>query len=318
MKIPVINGEQQLVNNPSVLERIIGQKEAKNKLAFFIKSSSVKNCMPTLLFSGSQGLGKTYTAYKVAEALGRELIDVNCRTIITANDFMEKVIFSRVCGTTTKTILMDEAQQLSDEVSTILLTLLNPSTSHVNHINYKSGQLEWDLNKINVIFATTDAYRLPRALVNRCTEIYFKLYSNEELFRILKSYTGNVTLGVSLQKELAYACRGRARDAFILSDYINRYCAMYNVNVFGKDGWAEVKDVMGLCPCGLKSQEVALLRVVEDNSPISLNNLAIKMGVNTFNIEDEIEPRVRELGFIESGTRGRVLTNEGKKYLETA
>lgn len=313
----LINGVKAEVKNLSVLENVIGQDEARNKLAFFIKSNSDKNCLPTFLFSGSQGLGKTYTAYKVAEAMGRELVDVNCGTIVTANDFMEKVVIGRIQGDTRKILLLDEAQKLSYEVCTILLTLLNPNDKHTNCITYNGIGIEWDMNKVNVIFATTDAYKLPRALVNRCTEIYFRLYSNKELFNILKSYLGNVKIGVSLKKELAYACRGRARDAYILSTYINRYCDMYGVNVFGNDGWDEVKGVMGLYPYGLKSQEVELLRVVKSGFPISLNGIAMKMGLNTFNIEDEIEPRVRELGFIESGTRGRVLTDIGRKYLET-
>ena len=319
MNIQIVGNVKGDVKNVSVLENVIGQNEAKNKLAFFLKSNSDKNCLPTFLFSGSQGLGKTYTAYKVAKALGRELIDVNCGMIVTANEFIQKVVIDRLCADTGtyKILLLDEAQKLSYEVCTILLTLLNPNDKHVNYITYNGYNIEWDLSKINVIFATTDAYKLPRALVNRCTEIYFRLYSHDELFNILRSYLGKIKIGTGLRKALAYACRGRARDAYILSTYINRYCDMYNVNVFGVDGWKEVQEVMGLYPYGLKSQEVELLKVISKGFPISLNGIAMKMGLNTSNIEDEIEPRVRELGFVESGTRGRVLTNEGKKYLET-
>jgi Holliday junction resolvasome RuvABC ATP-dependent DNA helicase subunit len=73
----LISNAKNEAKNLSVLDKVIGQDEARNKLSFFIKSNSDKNCLPTFLFSGSQGLGKTYTAYKVAEALGWQPLTEN-------------------------------------------------------------------------------------------------------------------------------------------------------------------------------------------------------------------------------------------------
>ena len=311
--VPLVIENSLPVINPSVLENIIGQDNARKKLSFFIRSITKDHGMPTFLFTGSQGLGKTYTAHKVAEALNRELIDINCGIISTSEDFIQKVIVDRVYGENAKTILFDEAQKLSYDISTLLLTLLNPNKEHKNHIRYRNLDLEWDLNKINVIFATTDAYKIPKALLNRCTEIYFCLYTNDELFTILQNYLKDISFSEELSEELAYACRGRARDAYILSTYIDRYCQMNDSKLFTVDAWREVKTIMGLHSYGLKSQEVEMLKILKVNSPMSLNNISIKMGLNTFNVEEEIEPRIRELGLIENGTRGRSLTKKGMK-----
>ena len=52
--------------NLEVFKTVIGQPEACKKLGFFIDSHSEATPFPTMLFSGSQGLGKSYMAKKVA------------------------------------------------------------------------------------------------------------------------------------------------------------------------------------------------------------------------------------------------------------
>jgi Holliday junction resolvasome RuvABC ATP-dependent DNA helicase subunit len=152
--------------------------------------------------------------------------------------------------------------------------------------------------------------------LNRCVEIYFHLYSNEELFLILEHYLPNIAITCN-HEDIAYACRGRGRDAFLLAQNIKRYCGMNEVSALDQKGWKEIKNIFGIYPMGLNTQEIELLKIIAKDEPISSNNLAVKMGVNIQNIESEIEVRPRELGLIESGTRGRVLTDTGKVYLKT-
>ena len=102
----------------------------------------------------------------------------------------------------------------------------------------------------------------------------------------------------------------------MLSQKIQRYCTMYKLNTFGNKGWKDIKDVFSIHHLGLKTEEVSLLKVIGIAGQISSSNLAVKLGVNVSNIESEIEVRPRELGLIENGTRGRRLTDEGKKYME--
>lgn len=302
------------VNDSSVFNTIIGQEEVKKKLVFFVKSHSDVMPIPTFLFTGSQGLGKSFMANKIAVATGRDIVEVNCGTVSTSKDFVERILFEKVAGSTPKTIFLDEAHKLTPEISTFLLTMLNPNEENVNRVAYGNLMVEYDFVKINTILATTDAYKIFRPLLNRCVEVYFNLYENNDLYNILRKYLPDIDLACNVD-DIAYACRGRARDAFILSQNIKRYCSMTKKIVFEEGDWNEVKIVFGIHDLGLNSQEIRLMSEVADSQPVSSTNIAIKLGVSVQNVESELELRPRELGLIENTARGRILTDKGVAYL---
>ena len=312
---PLVTEDTSIVKGSALFGNVIGQSESRKKLSFFVDSHSKSTPFPTMLFGGSQGLGKSFMSQKVADSLGRELIEVNCATIMSSKDFVEGILIKKVAGGLPKTILMDEAHVLSTDITTDLLTLLNPNKSNKNYLSYNNWNIEYDFARINMIFATTDTHKMFKPLVNRCEEIYFYLYSNEELFNILCHYLPDIKV-ICDKEDIAFACRARARDAYLLSQKIQRYCTMYKLNTFGNKGWKDIKDVFSIHHLGLKTEEVSLLKVIGIAGQISSSNLAVKLGVNVSNIESEIEVRPRELGLIENGTRGRRLTDEGKKYME--
>jgi Holliday junction DNA helicase RuvB len=169
--------------------------------------------------------------------------------------------------------------------------------------------------KSNIIFATTDAHMMFKPLLNRCKEIYFNRYNEDELLDILKMYVGDIKLDCDLDT-LAEACRGRARDAFSLSQDIIRYCSDLEDRTFIQEHWEELMNILDIHPMGINAQEMLYLKTIAESSPISSKNLAIKMGVNIENIEEELEVRPRELGLIETSSKGRSITEEGLKYLE--
>lgn len=306
----------EYVKDVGVFDTVIGQSEVCKKLSFFTKSHSDTTPLPTLLFTGSQGLGKTYMANKVAMSMGRELVEINCGSMVSAKDFVDKILVGKVMGETPKTILLDEAHKLSNEITTLLLTLLNPNVNNTNLLSYNGNMIEYDFSRINTILATTDAYRVFKPLVNRCVEIYFQLYSNEDLCNILQLYLPNITIDCD-REDLSYACRGRARDAYLLSQNIKRYCRMNNITLFSNEHWKKVKEIFGIHDFGLTTQEVRLMQEVSNSSPISSSNLAIKMGVSVANVESELEVRLRELNLLDNTSRGRVLTQKGETYLFT-
>lgn len=314
--LKLITGELEDKCNLCHLNMIIGQSEVCKKLRFFSESNSKITPFPNMIFTGSQGLGKTYMAKKITETLGREFIDVNCGTLQTTKDFIDRILIEKVLGDTNKIILMDESHKLSSEITTLLLSLLNPNDENINYLYYKQCNIEYDFSKIGVIFATTDLHKMFRPLVNRCEEISFKMYSNEELFNILSFYCEDINITCD-KDDIAYACRGRARDAFLLSNNIIRYCNRHSISEFNDKSWQEIKSIFGIYNYGLKSEEITLMKIIKEASYISSSNLAVKMGVNVNNIESEIELRPREIGFIENGTRGRCLTKKGKEYIDS-
>jgi holliday junction DNA helicase RuvB len=312
--ISIIKEKEYPVNDRNVFKDVIGQAEAKATLDFFVKTHNIDTPFPTMLFTGSHGLGKTFFAKKVAKVLGRQFLEVNCGDIKDSYDFIEIVLAKVFNRNQPTTILMDEAHALSNDITTILLTFLNPTEKGVNEFVYKGINIEWNLHLINVIFATTDGYKIFKPLRNRCQEVYFYPYSEEELYGIVTQYLPGVKLACS-KRDLALTCRGRARDAYVLSTNIKRYIVSLNKGVFSQDDLNILKGALGILPMGLKKNEVDVLKVIEKHGPISASNLAIRMMVNTSNIEEELEIRLRELGLIESSSRGRRITEDGLGYL---
>jgi len=294
---------------------VVGQDSVINKLKFYLSSHDNKTPFPTMLFTGSHGLGKTFVAKKLAENLHRRFIEVNCGTLSTADDFIQELIIGKIAGDTPVTLLLDEAHTLTGAVTTILLTLLAPSSNNIRTLAYKNMLLEYDLSKINVVLATTDAFRIFPPLLNRCERIYFESYGFADLLDMLQLYLPGIRIEEK-NKDLAFACRGRGRDTLKLAQNILRYCHMNKTTNFDKNGWDYIKSIFEIYPCGLNRQEVELLKMINEFQPISSANLAMQMMLSEENIENELEVRCRELAMIKNTSKGRILTEEGIVYLQ--
>lgn len=296
-----------------IFNDVIGQEKVVNKIKFFVQSHNKNISIPNFLFTGSHGLGKTYLAEKIAKSLGRKFVSVNASTIENIGTFL----FSDIMGDKEVTVLIDEAQTLKKNISNMLLTLLNPNGSNSNSLVYNDIEVVLDLNKINFIFATTDAYMIDKPLVNRCNIINFESYNDDDIINMLKYYLGRDVFYSDVSKEdIALACRGRARDTFLFAKNIQRYMVLNNIDYVGKNTWEDIKKMLGINPMGLTDFEFKLLRVIHQHGPISCNSLSCILMVNEYNIKNEIEVRLRELGLIENNTKGRVLTSKGLKVVE--
>lgn len=303
---------------PEVLENIIGQNKAKKTLQFYLKAHNSEAPFPSLLFAGSHGLGKTHFAKLVAKSLGRVYKEINCSNMTKKDEFLKFILYEVYPETKPVTIFFDEAHALSGEITNILLTLLNPNKENMNGIQLDSvRELKWNMLGVNIIFATTHTYQMFRPLKNRCQEIYFNTYSDKELIDILQSYLPSIKFTCDGQ-ELAYFCRGRARDAFKLSQDIGRVIDVTGDNNFEQKDFEHLASVLNMHPMGITDMEFNLLKVIEGYGAISAANLASKLGVEEHNIVDELEPRLRELGLIDSTSKGRSLSSKGKHYCENS
>ncbi|MFA7218893.1 MAG: AAA family ATPase [Synergistaceae bacterium] len=314
-KIKLITKSSPLTEITPKFDKVIGQASAIKKMAFFIETHDMSTPLPTFLLTGSHGLGKTYIAEKIANCMGRRFIEVNSGMLDDQEDLVNEILLGRVIGDTPATLFFDESHRLNSEVTTALLSLLNPSSDHKNYLNYKEWSIEFDMRNINVIFATTDAHRMFGPLVNRCERIFFDSYNHDDLLAMLHLYCPDAYFCCN-KEDLTNACRGRGRDAFQLAGKISRYLNQKNTPILSKIGWGRLKNIFEIYPLGLNRQEVELLHIVSTCGPISVANIALSMMLNTDNIESEIEVRPRELGLLQSTTRGRVLTEKGEKYIK--
>lgn len=316
-QLKLIYGETKPSNIVTRFDDVIGQERALLKLKFFMETHSDETPLPTLLFTGSHGLGKTYVAKRLAKNMGRRFVEVNCGVLDKADELFEEVLYKQVHGNAPVTLFFDESHRLSSEITTALLSMLNPSDSMKNVVQFKGLSILFDMSKINVIFATTDAHKMFGPLVNRCQKIYFDSYEKDELIAMLKMYCPEIEEFKCDHSDLSHACRGRGRDTFVIAQNINRYMHQKRGNdVFTKSDWSKFKNIFEIYHMGLNRQELEMLKIVKKAGSISSGNIALAMMINTDNVESELETRPRELGLIKSTSRGRTLTAEGEKYME--
>jgi Holliday junction resolvasome RuvABC ATP-dependent DNA helicase subunit len=297
--------------NPDYLNGIIGQKSAIQQLKFFGEFYIKNGNFPTILMKGSHGLGKTFLSKKVSESLNRKFIDINCSSL-TEEAFMN-VFSSCITSDFNTTVLMDESHELDDKIATILLSVLSPSQGVVRNIYFNGTNVEYDSSRFNFIFATTDSYKMIKPLVNRCREINLELYSVDEIYNILMLYTHDLSMEISIVPDVISSCRGRARNAYLVSQDL---IAMSNDGHVGKEAWDKYVKIFNVYPMGLNKPEIDFMNILKTYGELSLANIAKKMGLNKNNIESDLEIRPIELGFVETTSKGRGLTISGDIYIE--
>jgi Holliday junction resolvasome RuvABC ATP-dependent DNA helicase subunit len=297
----------------SVFDKVIGQSSVLDQLKFYIEGYVNTGIFPTLLFKGSHGLGKTYVARQLAYSLGRRFVEVNCGSINSLDEFIGDVLLKDVIGEGDVTILLDESHKLNSDISVFLLSMLAPNSSGKTVTKYRNMEIIYDFRHINVVFATTDSYKMLGPLLNRCRDITFRLYNDNELKDLLSFYCGDLEFHCDLDSVIS-ACRGRARNAVLLSEDLKN--ASNGNLILDQSEWETYCRIFGVNDYGIKDEEIEYLKIVKKSGHISSSNIAKRMGLNKNNIELDIEPRLMELNFVESTSRGRCLTSSGVLYLE--
>lgn len=292
---------------------VIGQAASISQICFYGEKYVNNGIFPTLLLKGSHGLGKTYISEKISKALGRKFIVINCGVLTSVEDFIENILIDKVCGSEKVTLLFDESHELNKDIGTFLLSLLSPNNDGYTYVEYKNLLIKYNFHDINSIFATTDTYKMLLPLVNRCRVINLELYKEEELYNILLNYTGGIRIDKRIKKSIIDACRGRARDAYLLSDDLKHAC---KDNYLSLEDWERYKEIFNINELGLNVMELEYLNILNHHERMSSVNIGKKLGLNRRNIEEEIEVRLMELSLVESSSRGRVLTEKGKRYCE--
>lgn len=318
--LPIINliTGNDTRSNANMFDEVVGQKSPIKQIKFYISSHSANSPFPTVLLQGGHGLGKTHLSKKISESLNRRFIEINSETIASKDSFIEEIILNRVIGDSTVTLFFDEAHGLPSQIVSMLLTMLSPNDKNKNIISFNNYNIEWDMSKINTIFATNEHCKIPVALRNRCVSIILSQYTNKELVDMVNLYLPKDIIIKANEDEIAYLCRGRARGAYLFSVDIERECRLYNTKIFDDNRLENLKETItnyGF-PLGLLKEEVDMMNFIKEESPISAYNLSIKLMVEEETITQDYEIRPRELGLIANTGKGRELTQKGIEYLD--
>lgn len=313
---------------------VVGQPEAKRKIAFYLNSYQHTHIMPNLMLCAQKGQGKSMIAKETAKELvafgedgkplkkedGKTLkkktwIELNAATIGGLGNFVRKIIAQHVVDKDV-TVFIDEAHNLKKDTTQGLLTMLNPNEGNRTSFVHDDYTCDIDFRRQTFIFATSESHTIFGPLMNRLTRIDLQAYTLSDLAAIVQKGAPEVKYQDGVIEEVAAVVRRNARQAIKMAGDIRAY--LCGKEKFGAKQWAELKSILSIKPLGLSPIEIDLLRFMQERpGGSSLTNLAARSGLSREAVQKDYESFLQNCGFMEiTAGKGRQLTAKGYEYLD--
>lgn len=322
------------MTNTNMFPDVVGQDEAKKKLAFYINSYHHTKIMPNLMLCAKKGQGKSLIAKETAKQLiqygedkkpvmkedgktpkKKTFLEINASTIKSIRQFINSIVVPHVVDKDV-TIFIDEASEINKDVTMSLLSMLNPNPTNRNTFIYDDYACEMDFSRQSWIFATSESHSIFPPLMDRLTRIDLQSYTHEDLAKILEKSAPEVSFRDNVLENIASVVRGNARQCVKMANDIRTF--LCNKTVFGKREWSELSGILSIKPLGLSPIEIDLLRFMASRPDgSSLTNLAARSGLSRDAVQKDYEAFLQAMGLMQiTPGKGRQLTGNGYDYLK--
>jgi len=315
---------------------MVGNDQTKTQLIVAGQAAMVEGRpVPHTLMGGAAGCGKTTAAKGLADFLGAVFIQADPANLKTSDDFvplLQKLPQEGygeggvVLGQTRQAVLFfDEVHNMPLKGQELLGIAMENWTFPVNV--KKRGQKEkiliW-LPKFTVVGATTMTGKLSKPLRDRFKMHFrFETYTAIESMNIVRVHAAALGALITDGAAVSIASRGRGVPRLLVR-YLER--AKDYSRVLAPDVPAITEEIveamfsfMRIGPSGLTEMDHKLLSCLLDSGevPVGLDSLAVLLDECPLTIAHEVEPYLIRRGLLLRTSRGRLLTEEGEKYMNT-
>jgi Holliday junction DNA helicase RuvB len=275
---PLITEPPKDAYAPRNFDEYVGQERAKDICKIIIDAANIEERpIPSILISGSYGLGKTTLARLVMERYGKPYRFINGNSTFDAQALRGPVI-------------IDEVHGLSPEYCDQLNNSL-------------------DSGLVQIVAATTNTGELPIAFRSRLRPIDLEDYSEDDIFVILKNALKRkrIVFSKSAAQDIANRSRLNPRNALQILSFALEMAAINSEKKLLLETVNLAMDKLDIDEDGLRNVDRKYLSLLSSIKPTGLTQICAMLGTDPDTIEYEIEPFLLKKGFIERTQRGRLL-----------
>ena len=305
---------------PRLIDEYIGQSEVKENMKVFIEAAKMRGeALDHVLLYGPPGLGKTTMAYIIANELGVNIKTASGPSIEKSGD-LAAILSTLEPG---DVLFIDEIHRMPRFIEEILYPAMEDfSLDIIIGTDGQTRNIKIDLPPFTLVGATTRAGDLTSPLRDRFGIVNkLQYYSVEELTDIVKR-TSEV-LDMFITDEAAYTLasrsRGTPRIANNLFKRVRDFALVDKMDYIDLDVTNKALDRLKIDAKGLdETDKEILITIIEkfNGGPVGIDSLATAIGEEVSTIEDMYEPYLIQIGYIKRTSRGRIVTDECKKYFK--
>ena len=313
-------GLDEVTLRPRRLGEFIGQSRIQENLRIFITAARNRGeALDHVLFCGPPGLGKTTLAHIIGNELG---VQVH----ITAGPAVEhRGVLAGLLTTLEErdVLFIDEIHRLNPAVEEYLYPAMEDMAIDIpSGTGAFSQTLRLTLKPFTLVGATTRSGLLTSPLRDRFGIVErLEYYAPQDMVRIVKRSAEifGIPVNEDAADEIARRSRGTPR---IANRLLRRVRDFAEVEGDGRINVAVAQRALGALEVdaqGLDGLDRALLRIVIEKyggGPVGIDALATSLHEERDTLENEVEPFLIQLGFLQRTPRGRVAMPAAYQHLK--
>jgi Holliday junction DNA helicase RuvB len=305
---------------PKRLSEIVGQRSVVGRLRVMLEATlKRKEPLGHLLLDGPPGLGKTTLAMTLAREMG-----VECQ--VTSGPAVEapKDLLSYLTNASYGSVLfIDEIHRLRPAVEEFLYPVMEDfRVDIVLGEGLSARTINMKLRPFTIIGATTRSGMLTAPLRDRFVmREHLEFYNFDDLTEIVGRNAKKLRTEIAAEaaRELAVRSRGTPRKANNLLRWARDFATVHEATAaITHDIVLRALAMLEIDALGLDRQDRRYLETlvkVFTGGPAGIQAIGHTMNVPPDTLEDEVEPFLLRLGFIQRTPRGRVITAAAMAHL---